>query len=563
MSKGETGTKFSLGRDRVRSRQYREDGTLIINGGTLREVEYEPQNQQVIFRCDYGFILLEKSDFAILEARQGNSIIIRCSKTWIEIDGDNAEIELKSIAELIEKNFAVKQRKAEEKVPPQDKGNDVDGYYTILGLKSDATQEEIKRAYRKRSLEVHPDVNKESNANEMFVRLKEAYEILGNSQKRSEYDARCIETPKSNTRTNDNGKGTSLDPIKCSVCDCVTAQPRYVVFWETFSFIGTARSPVQGIMCIKCAGKAAVNATRKSLIFGWWGIWGVLLTPISVITNLTGGERPSDNNGRILLHQSWYFMQKDRPDIAYFLANDSLRYIKSSSANDKNELASLCEKIIETCAPFAKGKEMEMIWEKSLPMVIEQWKAVGICIVVGIIGAGVVGSYLETEQKKAVEGAPQYSYQNQEPPSKEVPSQSTPAVAPMPPPPIPSVYLPLNTGYLPDKEIKEKSGYSELTLKNNSDSNFHIKLYYWYSGKWLLSREVYLKAQEEFTMKDLSPGKYEVRRMDVQTKNASKSESYTFEETRNQNGVEYSTMTLTFNAYRGNSRIIPIGAKEF
>ena len=72
-----------------------------------------------------------------------------------------------------------------------------------------------------------------------------------------------------------------------------------------------------------------------------------------------------------------------------------------------------------------------------------------------------------------------------------------------------------------------------------------------------------MKAQEEFTMKDLNPGKYEVRKMDVQTKNASKSESYTFEETRNATGVEYSTMTLTFNVYRGNSKITPISAKEF
>ena len=64
-------------------------------------------------------------------------------------------------------------------------------------------------------------------------------------------------------------------------------------------------------------------------------------------------------------------------------------------------------------------------------------------------------------------------------------------------------------------------------------------------------------------MKELNPGKFEIRKMDVQTKNASKSESYTFEETRNPTGVEYSTMTLTFNAYNGNSRSTPISAKEF
>ena len=202
-------------------------------------------------------------------------------------------------------------------------------------------------------------------------------------------------------------------------------------------------------------------------------------------------------------------------------------------------------------------------WDKALPQTSKQWKAVGICAIAWVAGISLLGSYSAEQTRKATDGAPQYSYQKEESPSEEVPSQINPAEAPTPPPPIPSVYLPLNTGYLPEKEIKDKNGYSELTLKNNSDSNFHVKLYYWYSGKWLLSREAYLKAQEEFTMKDLSPGEYEVRRMDVQTKNATKSETFTLEEIEKQNRVEYSTMVLTFNAYRGNSRIIPISAKEF
>lgn len=501
MSEGKAGTKFSLGRERVTTKQYGEDGRLQINGGTFREIEYDPQKQEIIFRGSHGLILLAISDLALLETKGSDAIIIRCKKLSIEITGANAEIELKSIAELIEKNCSAKQYQEEEIDTAKDSENDIGKHYTALGVKTDATQEDIKKAYRKRSLEVHPDVNKDSNAQEIFVRLKTAYEILGNSQKRSEYDAQCIKVPGSNANTDANSKDISLEPIRCSVCNCVTAQPRYVVFWETISFIKTVRSPVQGIMCIKCAGKAGVDATRKSLVLGWWGIWGLIFTPISVIGNLSGGERPSENNGRILLHQSWYFAQKNRPDIAYFLASDSLRYLKSSSAVDKEELMGLCKKVIDTCASFAKGKEMEMIWEKGLPMVVEQWKAVGICLLIGSIGIGAISTYLETEQKKEVDGAPQYSYQNQENPLREMPSESAPAAGPVQPPPIPSVYLPLNTGYLPGKEIKDNSGYSELTLTNNSDSNFHIKIYYWYSGKWMLSREAYVKAREEFTRK--------------------------------------------------------------
>ena len=114
MSQGEAGTKFALGRERVTTKQYGEDGRLQINGGTLREIEYDPQKLEIIFRGDNGLIQLVISDFALLETRDGNAIVIRCTKTSIEITGANAEIELKSIAELIEKNCSTKQHQKEE-----------------------------------------------------------------------------------------------------------------------------------------------------------------------------------------------------------------------------------------------------------------------------------------------------------------------------------------------------------------------------------------------------------------------------------------------------------------
>ena len=58
MSEVESGTKFSLGRERVTTKQYGEDGKLQINGGTLREIEYDPQRQEIIFRGSCGLILL-------------------------------------------------------------------------------------------------------------------------------------------------------------------------------------------------------------------------------------------------------------------------------------------------------------------------------------------------------------------------------------------------------------------------------------------------------------------------------------------------------------------------
>ena len=61
-------------------------------------------------------------------------------------------------------------------------------YYKIMGIKRDATQDEIKRAYRKLARKYHPDVSKEADAEEKFKRLGEAYEVLKDPEKRSAYD---------------------------------------------------------------------------------------------------------------------------------------------------------------------------------------------------------------------------------------------------------------------------------------------------------------------------------------------------------------------------------------
>ncbi len=61
-------------------------------------------------------------------------------------------------------------------------------YYDILGLKKDATQDEIKRAYRKLARKYHPDVSKESDAEQRFKEVGEAYEVLKDPEKREAYD---------------------------------------------------------------------------------------------------------------------------------------------------------------------------------------------------------------------------------------------------------------------------------------------------------------------------------------------------------------------------------------
>lgn len=62
-------------------------------------------------------------------------------------------------------------------------------YYELLGVKKDASQEEIKKTYRKLAKKYHPDANPgDKSAEEKFKEINEAYEVLGNEDKRKKYD---------------------------------------------------------------------------------------------------------------------------------------------------------------------------------------------------------------------------------------------------------------------------------------------------------------------------------------------------------------------------------------
>ncbi|KRM93764.1 chaperone DnaJ [Lentilactobacillus senioris DSM 24302 = JCM 17472] len=61
-------------------------------------------------------------------------------------------------------------------------------YYEVLGVSRDASDDEIKKAYRKLSKKYHPDINKAPDAEAKFKEVTEAYEVLGDKQKRANYD---------------------------------------------------------------------------------------------------------------------------------------------------------------------------------------------------------------------------------------------------------------------------------------------------------------------------------------------------------------------------------------
>src|SRR5215210_3150118 len=61
-------------------------------------------------------------------------------------------------------------------------------YYKVLGVDKKASQDEIKKAYRKLARKYHPDTNKDAGAEDRFKQISEAYDTLSDPDKRKRYD---------------------------------------------------------------------------------------------------------------------------------------------------------------------------------------------------------------------------------------------------------------------------------------------------------------------------------------------------------------------------------------
>ena len=87
-------------------------------------------------------------------------------------------------------------------------------FYEILGITKSASEAEIKKAYRKKAIEFHPDKNPgNATAEENFKKAAEAYEVLSDSQKKAKYDQYGHQAFEGNGGFGGNGGGMNMDDI--------------------------------------------------------------------------------------------------------------------------------------------------------------------------------------------------------------------------------------------------------------------------------------------------------------------------------------------------------------
>lgn len=145
------------------------------------------------------------------------------------------------------------------------------GYYSALGVESSATSDDIKKSFRAKAQQLHPDKNSAPEATRQFQFLSEAYEVLSDAETRAAYDAESYESQEENSEFDER----SISPITCSVCQRISAQPRYVIYRHVVSMITvTQRGGNQGIFCSECGAKQAYQASSKTWLLGWWGFHG-------------------------------------------------------------------------------------------------------------------------------------------------------------------------------------------------------------------------------------------------------------------------------------------------
>lgn len=465
----------------------------------------------------------------------------------------------------------------------QHEKDDPNGYYAVLGLAASCTGEEIKTAYRRRAMDLHPDRNPGTDTTQKFQFLNEAYAVLSGSTSRAEYDHGAASSPVEET-----APLQVPDPIVCSSCGKISAQPRIVVFKSVKSFlVVTIRKPIAGVFCSDCAQKQAIKASATTWLLGWWGFpWGPIYTAQALISNMFGGVEPPLDNAKMLGYQAYYFYSTGRPDLAQSLAESAIRYCKKipetfakkgAVESERNQLIDNLNAFISGLDNTPKAKRLKNSWgmiHGRFFVHLGAMAAVTATITLLVMNA-------PTSHYSPPRGPMPYSSQalpatstnestSQAKPAKVSTSEAHNAAAKQ------AAYVrpkaapngrawPTKAAYLAGEPQTHATGHSELTIDNGrNSSDVQLKLVALEGNLARPARQIFVPAHSQFTIKNLTTGTYDVRYRDLSSGGLSRSEAMHLTETTTQGGIQYSSFTLTlYKVSNGNAKTYSLAEDEF
>jgi hypothetical protein len=451
--------------------------------------------------------------------------------------------------------------------------NDPLKYYSILGLSSTATDADIKAAFRRRAMELHPDRNRSTDATQQFQLLNAAYSVLNDPESRARYDMAAIEAE----QTTQQAEHAMPEPIVCKRCNKVTAQPRYVVFLVTKSFIViTYRSVVQGIFCSSCAEKTAIRATLVTWLLGWWGIpWGPVYSIQSLFTNLFGGKKMATINAQLAAHQAWCFAMMGKTDMARAIAADALGRVKEikpghgTSDSEINVLRAKIESLVEALGGAQGAPQLNDSWSLfRRPFYVQGGLLFTVISAIALLIAqdidrspiSMAGSGPRQESNQYIRPVVSEPFRVEPTPYKT--TQATyvrPERAPNNQP------WPSNASYVTGYDILNDSGYSEVTIDNaQNNSDVFVKLVALNGAMSFPVRMIFIPAGRRFTLPKVTAGTYDIRYRALATGALSGSQKFQLEERETPGGVEYSTVAITLYKVRdGNFESHTLSESEF
>ncbi|MEY5018924.1 MAG: hypothetical protein RLZ22_12 [Verrucomicrobiota bacterium] len=468
-------------------------------------------------------------------------------------------------------------------------------FYEILGVPRSASAAEIKSAYRKRAKEIHPDINSHPNATADFQRLQEAFSVLGSPERKALYDQGDYAAA-----TDPSTKATEadLEPMQCDACGCISAQLRFVLYDRVTSILlASYKQHLAGVFCPSCACKKLFFSTLITGAIGWLGFLGFFWSIAAVARNLAGGKHPPGLNAFILGRQSLYLLRQGKNDVAHLLAKESIAHFKKCRTDDRDyslgEIgASASQSVLGSTSVFTgKLRSSWVGWSRPGRSAF-YGLAIPIAFWVFFLGNNLSSKEQSAKRQSTytqsttsanytshhkpdpvgpVAGAEQSHAQtsfNSAPPrlplqtrqtTQALPKYVRPALAPngYPWPSFPSEM----SGYA----AYHNDGHSKVTVDNSRcSSDVCVKLVSLDYATPLPVRTFYIPAYCTFTCEKVRKGNYDIRYRDLHTGKLSKSEPFNLIETITNEGINYSTISLTlYSVANGNMNTEAISEDEF